>query len=55
MHNKIVQLSLTRAVRASDKAIVRSIFYSVGDMMLNLDNKAGEAFPVFSSPAELFE
>lgn len=27
---------------------------SVADMMQNLDNKAGERFPMFHSPAELF-
>ena len=39
--NEIVQFSLSRAVRVPSEAIVRSVFYSVEDMMLNLDNKVG--------------
>ena len=52
--NEIVQFSRIGVVRGPAKAIVRSIFYSVEDMMLNLDNKAGEGFPMFASPAETY-
>ena len=50
--NGIVQLSQSRVVRAPAETIVRSIFYSVEDLMQNLGNKAGGSSDEVLPPVE---
>ncbi len=52
MHKRIVQLSCSRVVRVPVKALVRSIFYSVEDLMQNLGNKAGGSSDEVLPPVE---